>query len=75
MGKLSMDGLKQVGIGATGLKHELFVEELEDRGSPCLLNHVDGVLVVLEGDVFPLDAFLLVLFLLQSEHVLVELLL
>ena len=30
MCKLSMDGIKQVGIGATGLKHELLVEELED---------------------------------------------
>ena len=70
-----MDSLEQVGVGTTGLQHELLVKKLENGRRPCLLNHVYSVLVVLEWDTLPLDAFLFVLLLLQGEHVLVELLL
>jgi len=40
-----------------------------------VLYEVDGVLVILEVDSLPFNSFLLILVLLQSEHVLIELLL
>ena len=70
-----MDCLEQVGVGTAGLQHELLVKKLENGRRPCLLNHVYSVLVVLEWDTLPLNTFLFILLLLQSEHVLVELLL
>ena len=75
MGQLSVDGLQQVNVCATGLEHELLVEELEDGGCPGFFNHVNGMLVVLKRNALPLNSFLFVLLLLQSEHMLVELLL
>ena len=73
--QLLVDGLQEVRIRASRLQHELLVEQLEERGRPRLLYHVDSVLVVFERNRLPLDPLLLVLFLLKREHVLVELLL
>ena len=70
-----MDCLEQVSVGTTGLQHKLLVKKLKNRGRPSLLYHVYRVLVVLEWDTLPLNTFLFILLLLQSEHVLVELLL
>jgi len=53
----------------------LFVQNLENRWSSIFFNHVDSMLVIFERDTLPLYTLLLVLFLLQSKHVLVELLL
>ena len=70
-----MDALKKVFICSSGLQHKLFVQNLENRWSSVFLNHVDSMLIIFERDTLPLYTLLLVLFLLQSKHVLVELLL
>jgi len=69
------DAVQEIGICATRHQHELLVKELEDTWLSWILNHIDRVLVVLEGDARPLDTLCLVLLLLQREHMLIELLL
>ena len=75
VGQLRVDGLQKICVGTSRLQHELLVEELEDGWGSRLFNHGDGGLVVLEGDALPLNTLLLVLLLLEGEHVLIKLLL
>ena len=70
-----MYSCQQILVIASGLEHELLINELEDGWSSRVLNHIDRMLVVLECNRLPLNTFLLVYILLLSEHVLIELLL
>ena len=75
MCQLLINSVEEVHVRTALHQHELLVEELEDARRASFLNHVDGVLVVLERNALPLDTLSLILLLLESEHVLVELLL
>jgi len=55
--------------------HALFIKELEEGRVFGAFYEVNALLVVNKLDLFPLDIFFLVLFLLHSEHVVVEVLL